>query len=108
MNKKKNILIVGSNYYQEIFQNLVDETREEVEKHNLFCHLETVTGVFEIPSIITFCKYKFDGYIALGCVIRGETTHYEIVSTESSRGLTNLGLEKICIGNAILTVENRL
>ena len=52
MNKKKNILIVGSNYYQEIFQNLVDETKEEVEKHNLFCHLETVTGVFEIPSII--------------------------------------------------------
>ena len=51
---------------------------------------------------------EFDGFIAVGCVIRGETTHYEIVSTESSRGLTNLGLEKICIGNAILTVENRL
>ena len=51
---------------------------------------------------------QFDGFIAVGCVIRGETTHYEIVSTESSRGLANLGLEKVCIGNAILTVENRL
>ena len=51
---------------------------------------------------------EFDGFIAIGCVIRGETTHYEIVSTESSRGLTNLGLEKICIGNAILTVENKM
>ena len=51
---------------------------------------------------------KFDGFIAVGCVIRGETTHYEIVSTESSRGLIQLGLEKICIGNAILTVENRI
>ena len=51
---------------------------------------------------------QFDGFIAVGCIIRGETTHYEIVSTESSRGLTTLGLEKICIGNAILTVENKL
>ena len=50
---------------------------------------------------------EFDGFIAIGCVIRGETTHYEIVSTESSEGLVNLGLEKICIGNAILTVENK-
>ena len=47
MDKKKNVLIVASNYYQEIFENLVNETKEEVEKHNLFCHLETVTGVFE-------------------------------------------------------------
>ena len=106
MNKKKNILIVGSNYYQEIFQNLVDETKEEVEKHNLFCHLETVTGVSEIPSIITFCKYKFDGYIALGCVIRGETTHYDYVCNESARALMNISLEGFAIGYGILTVEN--
>ena len=53
-------------------------------------------------------EIEFHGFVAIGCVIRGETTYYEIVSTESSRGLTNLGLEKICIGNAILTVENKL
>ena len=106
MNKKKSILIVGSNYYQEIFENLVSETKEEVEKHNIFCHLETVTGVFEIPSIITFCKYKFDGYIALGCVIRGETTHYDYVCQESARALMNLSLEGLALGYGIITTEN--
>ena len=106
MNKKKNILIVGSNYYQEIFDNLVSETIEEVENNNLLCQVETVTGVFEIPSIITFCKYKFDGYIALGCVIRGETSHYDYVCSESARALMNISLEGFAIGYGILTVEN--
>ena len=77
-----------------------------LEKHNFLCNLETVTGVFEIPSIITLCKYKFDGYIALGCVIRGETTHYEYVCSESARALMNISLEGFAIGYGILTVEN--
>lgn len=106
MNKKKNILIVGSNYYQEIFDILLSETKEEIENHNLLCQTETVTGVFEIPSIITFCKYKFDGYIALGCVIRGETSHYDYVCSESARALMNISLEGFAIGYGILTVEN--
>ena len=97
---------MGSNYYQEIFDNLVLETKEEVEKNDFICHLETVTGVFEIPSIITFCKYKFDGYIALGCVIRGETTHYDYVCSESARALMNISLEGFALGYGILTVEN--
>ena len=50
---------------------------------------------------------NFDGYVALGCVIRGETTHYETVCNDSSRGITLLGLQGLCIGNGILTVENR-
>ena len=106
MIKKKNILIVGSNYYQDIFDNLVYEAKEEIEKYGFFSHLETVTGVFEIPSIITFCKYKFDGYIALGCVIRGETSHYDYVCNESARALMNISLEGFAIGYGILTVEN--
>ena len=106
MNRKKNILIVGSNYYQDIFDNLVLETKEEVERNNLNCDLETVTGVFEIPSIINFSKHKFDGYIALGCVIRGETSHYDYVCTESARALMNISLEGFAIGYGILTVEN--
>ena len=106
MNKKKSILIVGSNYYQEIFDNLVSESTDEVENNNLLCQIETVTGVFEIPSIITFCKYKFDGYIALGCVIRGETSHYDYVCSESARALMNISLEGFAIGYGILTVEN--
>ena len=62
--------------------------------------------MFEIPSIITFCKYKFDGYIALGCVIRGETTHYDYVCNESARALMNISLEGFAIGYGVLTVEN--
>jgi 6,7-dimethyl-8-ribityllumazine synthase len=50
---------------------------------------------------------KFDGYVALGCVIRGETTHYDTVCNDSSRALSLLGLQGACIGNGILTVENR-
>ena len=106
MNRKKNILIVGSNYYQEIYDNLVEEATLLVEEKNLLCHLETVTGVFEIPSIITFCKHKFDGYIALGCVVRGETSHYDYVCSESARALMDISLEGFAIGYGILTVEN--
>ena len=50
---------------------------------------------------------KYDGYVALGCVIRGETTHYDTVCNDSSRALSLLGLQGACIGNGILTVENR-
>ena len=70
------------------------------------CEVETVTGVFEIPSIITFAKNKFDGYIALGCVIRGETTHYDYVCQESARALMNLSLEGLALGYGIITTEN--
>ena len=56
--------------------------------------------------MFTLCKYKFDGYIALGCVIRGETTHYDYVCSESARALMNISLEGFAIGYGILTVEN--
>ena len=68
--------------------------------------LENVTGVFEIPAIIAFSKNNFDGYISLGCVIRGETSHYDYVCNESARALMNFTLEGIAIGYGILTVEN--
>ena len=57
-------------------------------------------------SIISFAKHKFDGYIALGCVIRGETSHYDYVCSESARALMNLSLDGFAIGYGILTVEN--
>ena len=101
MNRKKNILIVGSNYYQDIYDNLVEEAIDIIKKNNILYQIETVTGVFEIPSIVTFSKHKFDGYITLGCVIRGETSHYDYVCTESARALMNLSLEGIAIGYGI-------
>jgi 6,7-dimethyl-8-ribityllumazine synthase len=68
-----------------------------------------VPGALEIPSAIAMAGRlaDFDGYVALGCIIRGETTHYDTVCNDSSRGLMMLGLGGSCIGNGILTVENR-
>jgi 6,7-dimethyl-8-ribityllumazine synthase len=68
-----------------------------------------VPGALEIPTAIGMAARMgdWDGFVALGCVIRGETTHYDTVCNDSSRGLTLLGLQGICIGNGILTVENR-
>ena len=67
-----------------------------------------VPGALEIATAIGIAERleEFDAYVALGCVIRGETTHYETVCNDSSRGLTLLGLQGLCIGNGILTVEN--
>ena len=106
MDRKKNILIIASNYYEKISDNLIEETKKVIEENNILYQIEIVTGVFEIPSIISFSKHKFDGYVALGCVIRGETSHYDYVCSESARALMNLSLDGFAIGYGILTVEN--
>jgi 6,7-dimethyl-8-ribityllumazine synthase len=74
----------------------------------------TVPGALEIPSIISIAEDagrfptapRYDGYVALGCVIRGETYHFEIVSDQSAAGIMALGVKGLCIGNGILTVED--
>ena len=106
--EKLKICLVSAPYYKDITENLTRGALNVLEKINADTEIVEVSGALEIPTAIKLMENEFDGFIAIGCVIRGETTHYEIVSTESSRGLTNLGLEKICVGNAILTVENRL
>ena len=106
--EKLKICIVSAPYYKDITENLIRGALNILKRINADTEIVEVSGALEIPTAIKLMENKFDGFIAVGCVIRGETTHYEIVSTESSRGLANLGLEKVCIGNAILTVENRL
>ena len=106
--EKLKICIVSAPYYKDITENLIRGALNVLKKINADTEIVEVSGALEIPTAIKLMENQFDGFIAVGCVIRGETTHYEIVSTESSRGLANLGLEKVCIGNAILTVENRL
>ena len=94
--KKNNVLIIASNYYKEIYDNLLKEASNEILVNNFLCEVETVTGVFEIPSIITFAKNKFDGYIALGCVIRIETTHYDYVCRKCT-SFNGIFIRRSCI-----------
>ena len=102
------VLIVVSPYYKDIADQLVAGAKAEIEAAGGTWDLVEVPGALEVPTAIGIAARmsNFDGYVALGCVIRGETTHYETVCNDSSRALTMLGLQGLCIGNGILTVEN--
>lgn len=101
------VLIVVSPYYKAIADNLVAGAKAEIEAAGATWDLIEMPGALEIPTAIGISERlsDFDGYVALGCVIRGETTHYETVCNDSSRALQLLGLQGLCIGNGILTVE---
>lgn len=103
------LLIVVAPYYRDIADNLVAGARAVAQACGAETELVEVPGALEIPTAIGLADRlaEFDGYVALGCIIRGETTHYDTVCNDSSRGLMLLGLEGLCIGNGILTVENR-
>ncbi|WP_127900698.1 6,7-dimethyl-8-ribityllumazine synthase [Solirhodobacter olei] len=103
------VLIVVAPYYKDIADDLVAGARATLEAAGASHETIEVPGALEVPSAIAMAERlsNFDGYVALGCVIRGETTHYDTVCNDSSRALTLLGLNGACIGNGILTVENR-
>ncbi len=106
-----NILIVAARFYEDIADELIAGAKEVLEAEGAKAHVIEVPGAFEIPAAIRFAmksKHKYAGYVALGCVIRGETTHYDYVCVESTRGLMDLAIQKkAAIGNGILTVENK-
>ena len=107
--KPVKLLIVVAPYYKDIADNLVAGARAVAAKTGAEVELVEVPGALEIPPDIAMAgrMADYDGYVALGCIIRGETTHYDTVCNDSSRGLMMLGLGGACIGNGILTVENR-
>jgi 6,7-dimethyl-8-ribityllumazine synthase len=107
--KPVTLLIVVAPYYKDIADDLVAGARATATEAGAEVDLIEVPGALEIPTAIRIARRfaEYDGYVALGCVIRGETTHYDTVCNDSSRGLTLLGLDGACIGNGILTVENR-
>ncbi|OOY24032.1 6,7-dimethyl-8-ribityllumazine synthase [Thioclava sediminum] len=102
------LLIVVAPYYKDIADNLIAGAKAVAEEAGAYVDVIEVPGALEVPTAIAMAARMadYDGFVALGCVIRGETTHYETVCNDSSRGLTLMGLEGICIGNGILTVEN--
>ena len=114
MTDKKKVLLVCSPYYKDVTKNLIDGASKILKSNSIEYKILYVPGALEISPAIKLILDKsktkplFDGFIALGCVIKGETYHFEIVSNESSRALTDLSLNySIPIGNGILTVLNK-
>lgn len=101
-------LIVEARFYDHLNDMLIDGARAAIEAAGHAHETITVPGALEIPGAIAMASESgaYDGYVALGVVIRGETYHFEIVAGESARGLMALSMDGLCIGNGILTVEN--
>jgi len=107
--KPVKLLVVVAPYYKDIADNLVAGAKAVGAACGATVEVIEVPGALEVPSAIAMAERiaEYDGYVALGCVIRGETTHYDTVCNDSSRAISLLGLQGACIGNGILTVENR-
>ncbi|MEZ5887097.1 MAG: 6,7-dimethyl-8-ribityllumazine synthase [Paracoccaceae bacterium] len=107
--KPVKLLIVVAPYYRDIADKLIAGAKGTAAKAGATVDVIEVPGALEVPTAIgmAFRMADYDGFVALGCVIRGETTHYDTVCNDSSRGITMLGLSGACVGNGILTVENR-
>ena len=105
---KAHLLILEARYYGDICDELCRGAIAAIEDAGATWERVAVPGALEIPGAIALAAAtkRFDGHVALGCVLRGETTHYDIVANESSRGLMELTLKGLCIGNGILTCEN--
>jgi 6,7-dimethyl-8-ribityllumazine synthase len=107
--KPVKLLIVVAPYYRDIADNLLAGAVATLTEAGASYEIIEMPGALEVPTAISIAhrQANFDGFVALGCVIRGETTHYETVCNDSSRALQLMGLDAACIGNGILTVETR-
>ena len=102
---KKKILIVVADYYADISNGLIDNAKKILQQP---FDLISVPGVFEIPVTISKNINKYEGFIALGCVIKGETPHFDFISKATIDGIMKLSIEhKKPIGNGIITCLNR-
>lgn len=101
-------LIVEARFYDHLNDLLIAGARAALEAAGHSVETITVPGALEIPGAVALAAEtgRYDGFVAIGVIIRGETYHFEVVSNESARGLMALSLDGIAIGNGILTVEN--
>ena len=111
---KKKILLVCSPYYKDITKNLIKGASDLLKSNFIDFKILNVPGALEVAPAIKLVldkspkKLFFDGFVALGCIIKGETYHFEIVANESSRALTDISINySVPIGNGILTVYNK-
>lgn len=109
------LLIVEARFYDDLADALLEGATQALTAFGAEYDVVTVPGALEIPGAIALAEEaahrpagkRYDGYVALGCVVRGETYHFEIVSNESARGIMDLTVSKrLCIGNGILTTED--
>jgi 6,7-dimethyl-8-ribityllumazine synthase len=103
-----NVLIVEARFYEHLNDLLIEGARGALEAAGHRHETVTVPGALEVPGAISLVAEtgRYDAFVALGVVIRGETWHFEIVAGESARGLMALTLDGLAIGNGILTVED--
>ncbi|MFO1188675.1 MAG: 6,7-dimethyl-8-ribityllumazine synthase [Alphaproteobacteria bacterium] len=116
MSEKPHLMLIEARFYPDIADELVRGATAALDRAGVTHERVVVPGAFEIPAAIRYAirsrdffaaRRRFDGYVALGCVIRGETTHYDYVCQESARALQNLVTEfTLAVGYGILTVEN--
>lgn len=108
------VLIVEGRFYDDLSDALLDGAKEALRARGATFDVVTVPGALEVPPAIALAEemgrsplgVRYDGYVALGVVIRGETYHFEIVSDQSAAGIMQLGLKGLAVGNGILTVED--
>jgi len=104
---KNKILIIQANYYKDISTALLKSAKNELKnfaKINIF----SVPGVFEIPVVISKNLKKYDGFVALGCVIKGQTPHFDFISKSTTDAIMNISVEsKKPVGNGIITCLNK-
>ena len=104
---KKKILIVEANYYKNISSMLLNSAKHELKN---FGQVKTISvpGVFEIPVVISRNIKKYDGFLALGCVIKGETPHFDFISKSTTDAIMNISVNaKKPVGNGIITCLNK-
>jgi 6,7-dimethyl-8-ribityllumazine synthase len=112
--RQHHLLIIEARFYDDLADELLRGAVAAIEKAGATHERVTVPGALEIPAALAMAleavdngTARFDGYVALGCVIRGETTHYDTVAGESARALMDLAVdESLAVGNGIITVEN--
>ena len=104
---KNKVLIIQANYYKDISSALLKSAKNEL-KNFAKINIISVPGVFEIPIVISKNIKKYDGFVAIGCVIKGQTPHFDFISKSTTDAIMNISVEsKKPVGNGIITCLNK-
>lgn len=110
MSGNPHLLIVEARFYDDLSDALLEGAKAALNEAGATCDVVTVMGALEIPAAIAFAlngETRYDGFVALGVIVRGETYHFDIVANESARALMDLSVnENLALGNGIMTTEN--